>query len=60
MFAFCWYPMLSKIFQLLTHFIFVGVSFNTADKDLKHQIPVAIDVFARGVEAFVNDPKQVH
>ena len=40
--------------------MFIGVSFNTAEKDLKHQIPVAIDVFARGVEAFVDDKRQVH
>ena len=52
--------MIDKIFNHFTQFGFVGVSFNTAEKDLKHQIPVAIDVFARGVEAFVNDPKQVH
>ena len=39
--------------------MFIGVSFNTAEKDLKHQIPVALDVFARGVEAFVNDKRQV-
>ena len=38
---------------------FTGVSFNTDDKSLRKQIPIAIDVFARGVEGFVNDKTQV-
>ena len=45
--------------MMLYQFHFKGVSFNTDDADLREQIPIAIDVFARGVEAFVNDKSTV-
>ena len=35
------------------------MSFDTDLKDLIEQIPVALKVFASGVEAFVNDKSQV-
>ena len=35
---------------------FSGVSFETSLQDLIEQIPVAMQVFARGVEAFITDP----
>ena len=43
---------------------FTGVSFprieKNAEEDVIRQIPTAMDIFARGVEAFLNDPKQVN
>merc|ERR1719367_420769 len=40
----------------------LGVSFprieKNAEEDVIRQIPTAMDIFARGVEAFLNDPKQ--
>ena len=45
--------------MLLELFLNIGVSFDTSLKDLIEQIPVAMKVFASGVEAFVNDPTQV-
>ena len=41
-------------------FLYIGVSFDTSTVDLIEQIPVAMKVFANGVEAFVNDPTQVN
>jgi hypothetical protein len=37
--------------------VFSGVSFDTSLQDLISQIPVAMQVFANGVEAFVTDPE---
>ena len=34
-----------------------GVSFDTSLQDLISQIPVAMQVFANGVEAYINDPE---
>ena len=36
---------------------FSGVSFDTSLQDLISQIPVAMQVFANGVEAFISDPE---
>ena len=47
--------MLPKFFS-----IYIGVSFDTSVKAVMGQIPVAMKVFASGVEAFVNDPTQVN
>ena len=36
---------------------FSGVSFDTSLQDMISQIPVAMQVFANGVEAFISDPE---
>ena len=49
---------------LRSKIVFTGVSFprieKNAEEDVIRQIPTAMDIFARGVEAFLNDPKQVN
>ena len=42
----------------MINIVLLGVSFDTSLKDLIGQIPVALKVFAQGVEAFVNDKHQ--
>ena len=42
----------------MINIVLLGVSFDTSLKDLIGQIPVALKVFAQGVEAFVSDKHQ--
>ena len=42
----------------MINIVLLGVSFDTSLKDLIGQIPVALKVFAQGVEAFVSDKLQ--
>jgi hypothetical protein len=43
--------------NVISIFNILGVSFDTSLQDLISQIPVAMQVFANGVEAYINDPE---